>query len=175
MSYRAIYAYAWDIAERGVDAFVAEIRALGLDTVTLAGAYHAGKFIRPRGKAGKVYFPEDGTAYFRVDPARYDAIKPVLNSLVVVRDVLRELCEAGFASATGGAVRADGPARAAAVRKAGSSAASIVIWVKNTMSDGSCASWSISSNRSARSARSCSSRGMLCCRSASARSVRVTG
>ena len=97
MTYRAIYAYAWDIAERGVDAFVAEVRALGLDTVTLAGAYHAGKFIRPRGKAGKVYFPEDGTAYFRVDPARYGAIKPVLNSLVGERDVLRELCEAGIA------------------------------------------------------------------------------
>ena len=30
------------------------------DTVTVAGSYHAGKFLRPHGK-GKVYFPEDGT------------------------------------------------------------------------------------------------------------------
>jgi hypothetical protein len=33
----------------------------------MAGSYHAGKFLRPHGKSGKVYFPEDGTAYFRTD------------------------------------------------------------------------------------------------------------
>ena len=93
MSYRAIYAYAWDVAERGIGEMVAEVRALGLDTVTLAAAYHAGKFLRPRGRRGKVYFPEDGTAYFRFDPSRYGAIKPIANSLLDERDVLGELCE----------------------------------------------------------------------------------
>ena len=39
--------------------------SLGLDTVTIAGSYHAGKFLRPHGKTGKVYFPEDGAVYFR--------------------------------------------------------------------------------------------------------------
>ena len=57
-----------------------EFRALGLDTVTYAGSYHAGKFLRPHGKGGKVYFPEDGTVYFKADPRRYGAIKPVANS-----------------------------------------------------------------------------------------------
>jgi len=47
-------------------------------------------------------------------------------------------------------------ARRMASRNAGSSAASIVIWVKNTVSDGSSASRAISSNRSARSPRNCS-------------------
>jgi hypothetical protein len=92
MSYRAIYTYAWDLAETGVDAATAEFRTLGLNTVTMAGSYHAGKFLRPHGKAGKVYFPEDGTAYFRTDPSRYGAIKPVENHLLKDRDVLRELC-----------------------------------------------------------------------------------
>jgi hypothetical protein len=91
MTYRAIYAYAWDVAERGVADFVPEAKALGLNTVTLAGSYHAGKFIRPKGRSGKVSFPEDGTAYFRVDPARYGAIKPLENSLLRHRDVLEEL------------------------------------------------------------------------------------
>ncbi len=93
MAYRAIYAYAWDIAEAGTSDFVVHMRALGLDTVTIAGSYHAGKFIRPKGRPGKIYFPEDGTAYFRFDPARYGRIKPVANSLLATRDVLRELCE----------------------------------------------------------------------------------
>ena len=77
MSYKAIYTYAWDLAETGVAAAANEFRDLGLDTVTIAGSYHAGKFLRPHGKAGKVYFPDDGTVYFNADPSRYGAIKPV--------------------------------------------------------------------------------------------------
>ena len=91
MTYRAIYAYPWDLAETGVAAVVDEVRGLGLDTVTLTAAYHAGKFLRPRGRHGKVYFPEDGTAYFKTRPDRYGTIKPVENSLVAERDILGEL------------------------------------------------------------------------------------
>ena len=94
-SYRAIYAYAWDIAEAGVDEALTEFKALGLDTVTMAGSYHAGKFLRPHGKGGKVYFPEDGTVYFKTDPSRYGAIKPVENAMLAARDVMRELTDNG--------------------------------------------------------------------------------
>ena len=45
--------------------------------------------------AGKVYFPEDGTVYFKADPGRYGAIKPVANSMLGERDVLRELLAQG--------------------------------------------------------------------------------
>ena len=97
MTYRAIYAYAWDIAELGAAAFADEVRGLGLDTVTLAGAYHAGKFLRPKGRGGKVYFPEDGTAYFRFDPKRYGRITPVANSLNAEHDLFRTLADTGLA------------------------------------------------------------------------------
>src|SRR5690606_6751 len=70
-----------------------QFQQLGLDTVTMAGSYHAGKFLRPHGKQGKVYFPEDGTVYFNADPLRYGAIKPRPNSLLESRDVLRELTD----------------------------------------------------------------------------------
>jgi hypothetical protein len=92
MSYKAIYAYPWDIAEIGVSAAVDRFLALGLDTVTITGSYHAGKFLRPHGKGGKVYFPEDGTIYFKPDLSRYGAIKPVENTLLSSgRDIVREL------------------------------------------------------------------------------------
>ena len=94
MSYRAIYAYAWDIAETGVRSAVDEFRGLGLNTVTIAGSYHAGKFLRPHGVNGKVYFPEDGTAYFKADDKRYGAIKPVANSMLAERDILARTCGA---------------------------------------------------------------------------------
>ena len=95
MSYRAIYTYAWDLAEEGVGKAADQFLKLGLDTVTIAGSYHAGKFLRPHGRSGKVYFPEDGTVYFRADHARYGAIKPIANAMLKERDVLRELVDAG--------------------------------------------------------------------------------
>src|SRR5271166_7147125 len=88
MGYKAIYAYPWDLAETGVGAAVDRFLALGLDTVTIAGSYHAGKFLRPHGKAGKVYFPEDGAVYFKPDPKRYGAIKPVPHSSIVAGEDL---------------------------------------------------------------------------------------
>jgi hypothetical protein len=96
MTYRAIYAYAWDIEERGVPAFLDEVQALGLNTVTLAGAYHAGKFLRPHGWQGKVYFPEDGTVYFKPAMAQYGVLKPQENSGVARRDVFRALTDVGI-------------------------------------------------------------------------------
>ncbi len=53
MSYRAIYAYAWDVADVGVSNFVAEAKALGLNTVTFAGSYHAGKFLGRKARPGR--------------------------------------------------------------------------------------------------------------------------
>lgn len=93
MSYKAIYTYAWDLAETGVTTATDTFLGLGLDTVTIAGSYHAGKFLRPHGKTGKVYFPEDGTVYFHADASRYGAIKPLANTLLAERDVLAELVE----------------------------------------------------------------------------------
>ena len=93
MGYKAIYAYPWDIDETGLPKATERFRSLGLDTVTLAGSYHAGKFLRPHG-AGKVYFPEDGTVYFTPDPKRYSAIKPVPNSMIPAgRDMMRALAD----------------------------------------------------------------------------------
>ncbi|HEY4924826.1 MAG TPA: hypothetical protein VII20_10460 [Roseiarcus sp.] len=91
MSYKAIYTYAWDLADGEAAETIGWFRALGLDTVTIAGSYHAGKFLRPKGKNGKVYFPEDGTVYFHPNPSRYGAIKPIENSLLRQRDIIREL------------------------------------------------------------------------------------
>jgi hypothetical protein len=91
MSYRAIYAYAWDLAEGDFGQTIGRFGELGLDTVTIAASYHAGKFLRPKGEGGKVYFPEDGTIYFHHDASKYGAIKPIGNRLLQQRDVVREL------------------------------------------------------------------------------------
>ena len=94
MKWRSAFAYAWDLAERGTADAAAELREIGLNAVTVAGSYHAGKFLRPRA-AGKVYFPEDGTIYFRHDPSLYGRIQPLRNSILQSSDVIGELCDAG--------------------------------------------------------------------------------
>src|SRR5271166_4561397 len=94
MGYKAVYAYAWDIAEIGAAKAVERFGSLGLDTVTLAGSYHAGKFLRPHGRMAKVYFPEDGVVYFKPDSKRYGAIKPVPHSAISTgKDAMRELAD----------------------------------------------------------------------------------
>ncbi|MDX6748683.1 hypothetical protein SH611_02570 [Geminicoccaceae bacterium 1502E] len=89
--FRSVYAYPWDIADEGTAAFADRLRALGADTVTLAAAYHAGKFLRPHGRAGKVFFPHDGTLAFRHDQAAYGRLKPAANRLLDTFDAFAAL------------------------------------------------------------------------------------
>jgi hypothetical protein len=58
MSYRAMYAYPSDLADEGVVEVIREVKALGIDTMTIAGSYHAGKFLRPRSLRDRV--PDTG-------------------------------------------------------------------------------------------------------------------
>ena len=99
MNYRALYAYPWDLADDGPAAVAEEVRALGINTITIAGAYHAGKFLRPHARSGVVYFPDDGTVYFTPDRDRYGAIAPIVSALARDRDVLREIAgQSGIAT-----------------------------------------------------------------------------
>ena len=89
--YKAIYTYPWDLADEGLETALGRLRPLGINTVTLATSYHAGKFVRPHGQSGKVYFPKDGTVYFQARPERYGHIKPLVNPLVDEFDAFAEL------------------------------------------------------------------------------------
>lgn len=95
-TYRSLYTYAWDIEDQGVGAFLDEVQAMGIRDVTLATAYHAGKFIRPHAKSGpRVIFPEDGVTYFEPDMARYGEIRPLAHSQASTKAVVGELINDG--------------------------------------------------------------------------------
>ena len=93
MSNLSMFSYSWDLAENGVAKSVEEFKSLGINTVTLASSYHAGKFLRPTSTVKKVYFPEDGTVYFKSDASKYGEIKPISNSIYGDGQILRELTE----------------------------------------------------------------------------------
>ncbi|WP_343079584.1 hypothetical protein [Ostreiculturibacter nitratireducens] len=90
---RGIYVYPWDLQEEGTRAVAERLRAAAIDTVSVATAYHAGKFLRPHAPRRKVYFPEDGTVYFQPRAELYGRVKPVQSKLAQEFDVLSELAK----------------------------------------------------------------------------------
>ncbi|MGE5589157.1 MAG: hypothetical protein ACM3ZA_00800 [Bacillota bacterium] len=90
-----MWTYPWDVLDVGVDTALDELTVkAGVGGLSLATAYHAGRFLQPRSPRRSVYFPEDGTIYFHPDVNRYEnlLIKPKVARLIQERgDVLRQL------------------------------------------------------------------------------------
>ncbi len=84
MSETAIWVYPWDLHDIGLDAVLARMAQVGLNTVSLATSYHAGRFLQPGNPRRRVYFPQDGTVYYRPDPARWAGheIVPLMADIV---------------------------------------------------------------------------------------------
>lgn len=78
----SMWTYLWDLADEGYALAFARMKENGLTAVSLACAYHAGKFLAPHNPKRKVVFLEDGTVYFTPTPSQYGRIQPRVNSLV---------------------------------------------------------------------------------------------
>jgi hypothetical protein len=90
----SMWTYPWDVLDLGLDTVAGELRdRAGLNGISLATSYHAGRFLQPRSPRRKAYFPEDGTIYFHPTAARWDnaAIRPKVADLLASGDVLGEL------------------------------------------------------------------------------------
>ena len=88
---KSFFVYASDLLSEGPENALGKIQDLGANTIWLASSYHAGKFTRPRAASGKIFFPDDGTVYFRPDPKYYGTIQPRTNRLVQENEFLKEL------------------------------------------------------------------------------------
>lgn len=67
----SVWAYPWDLHDIGLDAALARMTEAGATMTSLATSYHAGRFLQPGNPRRRVYFPQDGTVYYRLDPARW--------------------------------------------------------------------------------------------------------
>jgi hypothetical protein len=94
----SMWTYPWDIQDQGVATLTDDLRGrAGLNTVSLATSYHAGRFLQPRSPQQKAYFPEDGTVYFRPDETLWQGktIRPLMAQNVTDRgDMLETLTRA---------------------------------------------------------------------------------
>ncbi|MBY2964775.1 hypothetical protein HF251_19100 [Rhizobium leguminosarum] len=91
----SMWTYPWDIQDQGLAALATDLRGrAGLNTVSLATSYHAGRFLQPRSPRQKACFPEDGTVYFRPDESLWQdkLIRPLMAGNVTERgDMLEAL------------------------------------------------------------------------------------
>jgi len=90
----SMWTYPWDVQDLGADQVTADLMEAGLTTISLASAYHAGRFLQVRSPRRKTFYPEDGTIYFNPTPSRWSdrAIRPQVATLVVEGgDVLADL------------------------------------------------------------------------------------
>ncbi|MBA3791024.1 MAG: hypothetical protein M3397_08535 [Actinomycetota bacterium] len=100
----SMFAFATDLSGEGLDAVLENVQhRAGVEEITLAAAYHAGRDVFPHNPSGRVRYLEAGAAFFRPNAALYDGLllKPRTSSLVdgdsekLLRgDPLGELCEA---------------------------------------------------------------------------------
>ncbi|OSP55895.1 hypothetical protein [Pseudoruegeria sp. SK021] len=67
----SVWAYPWDLHDLGCEDALAVIGQSGGTCISLATSYHAGRFLQPGNPKRRTYFPEDGTVYYKVDPARW--------------------------------------------------------------------------------------------------------
>ena len=90
----SMWTYPWDLEDLGLDAAIGELGGEArLNTISLATAYHAGRFLQARSPVRRAYFPEDGTIYFKPTPERWQGLRiaPKVASIVERRDILGEL------------------------------------------------------------------------------------
>ena len=78
----SMWTYLWDIVDEGYTTPLELMKENGLTHISLASAYHAGRFLLPHNPKKKVYFLEDGTVYFTPTASLYGRIKPNVNSYV---------------------------------------------------------------------------------------------
>jgi hypothetical protein len=87
----SIWIYLWDLVDEGYGTVLDRLRESGLSSLSLATAYHAGKFLAPHNPRRKIIYPEDGTVSFAPRPTLYGRIQPVPNSLVLQGHDLRRV------------------------------------------------------------------------------------
>lgn len=70
-----MWSYPWDLEDCGIEASLDDMKANGLNGVSMITSYHAGRFLCVRSPKRKIYFPEDGVLYYNSDLARFRGLR----------------------------------------------------------------------------------------------------
>ncbi len=87
------YLFVEDLLDEGVPAVVDRLTAAGLESITVAAAYHHSRDVFPHGSHRKVQYLEGGVCYIRPNDPSYGRIRPVMAGALRSADPLRELTQ----------------------------------------------------------------------------------
>ncbi len=65
----SVWSYPWDLHDIGLDVAIERLTSQGVNTISLATSYHAGRFLQPGNPRRRIWYPQDGTVYYSVDPS----------------------------------------------------------------------------------------------------------
>ena len=96
----AIWIHPSDVAAEGAAAVCANVKAMGLHSISLAATYHAGRFLLPHDPQATVKLLEDGVVYYQVDAARWQKsrLKPKTAEVSEKSDLARAARDAAVAA-----------------------------------------------------------------------------
>ena len=72
-------AFAWDLADEGAVEVIDRLRDVGVDGLSLALAYHGGRFYTPHNPRHLVMHAPDGVLYFQPLTTCYESIRPLVH------------------------------------------------------------------------------------------------
>jgi hypothetical protein len=87
------YLFAEDLLDEGYSAVAARLREAGIDSATIAAAYHHARDVFPHGVHRKVQQLEGGVCYFQPRRSLYGRIQPVAASVIGDSEPLAALAE----------------------------------------------------------------------------------
>ncbi|HEX2998713.1 MAG TPA: hypothetical protein VHR86_00480, partial [Armatimonadota bacterium] len=96
VEYLSMWAYLWDLLDEGIDQALRQMREeAGVNTVSLAVAYHTVQHLRPRATGKKYFVSREASLYFHPDRKRYrdTSLQPRVSPLVIGSNPLREVAE----------------------------------------------------------------------------------
>lgn len=74
--YRAVWAYPWDLVDRGPEACLEEIAELGFTAVSVAAVYHSVQAFLPENPRRRWFTTTRSHANYQPDPTRYPGLGP---------------------------------------------------------------------------------------------------
>lgn len=92
----SMWVYPWDLFDEGIEVALKRIRdEVGINSVSVALSYDAGKMLSPRNPKRKVFFAEEGVVYFQPMPVWYASLElqPTVSSLCKERNLLSDITE----------------------------------------------------------------------------------
>jgi hypothetical protein len=90
-----MWVYPWDLVDETPTAVVNRAQELGLNALSVAVIYPAGRIILPHNRRRRLWYAEPGAAYFHPDKQfGYGPLCPPVSRLASKRDILQEIVTA---------------------------------------------------------------------------------